>query len=772
MKLQHRLILTFSIMLVFMFLLTVFGLFFVNGLLFAAVVLICVSIFVSVKMSKDIHNDINQMGDALGAMADSVAEKNKAVTALENLDAMVYVIDFDYNLLYINRSFSEAYGVNKSNYLHKKCYSLTRELAQPCAFCRVPILRFTKDSEKDFFASQNFEYLRDDTLDKWVSGSTSIVRWIDNSKVYFCVLNDETLRKNNEDQMREAVLSAQEDSASKTALLFNMLHKIKTPASSVASFAELAANDSNMSTKTREYLRHITEDSLKIAKTITHISEMSEIEPGLVKLNNVPFDLHALLTHCRKIILPKALEKNIMLHFYIEPSIDMKLVGDPAKLHQAFINILSNAVKYTDDGTVKLSVFVKELIPGSISLCFEIKDSGTGMSTDQVMQISEPFSRLNQSAGLGLQITKNIIEAMGGVLSVNSISGVGSKFSFELVFKTLRTASDYESYPKAEMKALERPALKGEVLICEDNELNQNVLSYHLERLGLTTISAENGQEGLTLVKNRLKTQKPFDLIFMDINMPVMDGLKAASEIAELGVTTPIVAMTINALCEDMELYKLNGMQDCINKPFTTQDLWECLLKYFAPIRLELDNKDVAPLLKQLRTDFVKSNKFRYTQISEALSAGAIKQAYRLAHTLKVNAAQIGELKLQQAADIIEILLLEEKQLPTKTQMIALKTELDNVISRLQPLLEEAMTFPQNIAKALAGPDKSQARELLQRLEPLLKSGNPQCLELVEEIYSTIPANPEVKELIAKIEDFDFKSAFASLATLKEKWTV
>jgi len=164
---------------------------------------------------------------------------------------------------------------------------------------------------------------------------------------------------------------------------------------------------------------------------------------------------------------------------------------------------------------------------------------------------------------------------------VESIPGVGSKFYFDLTFDTVEEYADSPDSKKA-FEVVEKPSLKGDVLVCEDNEMNQQVISDHLEKVGLRVIIANNGKEGVELVKNRAKNhEKPFDLIFMDIQMPVMDGLEAAYKISAYKTGTPIVAMTANIMSNDVELYKRNGIPDFLSKPFTTQELWKCLRKYF-----------------------------------------------------------------------------------------------------------------------------------------------------------------------------------------------
>jgi CheY-like chemotaxis protein len=321
--------------------------------------------------------------------------------------------------------------------------------------------------------------------------------------------------------------------------------------------------------------------------------DISKIESGRVEFEYIPFDLKDLFDQCQRTVLSRATEKGIKLFFYVESQDDNKLLlGDPVRLRQVIINLLSNALKFTNVGMVRVTSFLRESTEDSKTFYFEIRDSGIGMTREQINRIFEPFMQADISitrkyggTGLGLPITKNLISMMGGSLSVNSVIGVGSKFSFELVFKTLSALPKAEEHRVILEDLSHPPIFSGEVLVCEDNEMNQLVVAEHLERVGLKTVIAQNGQIGVNLVKER-KQSRPFNLILMDIHMPIMDGLDAADKILALNTGTPIVAMTANIMTNDKDIYRQRGMQDCIGKPFTSKELWACLLKYLEPINL------------------------------------------------------------------------------------------------------------------------------------------------------------------------------------------
>jgi len=392
-------------------------------------------------------------------------------------------------------------------------------------------------------------------------------------------------------ELEEALESANAANSSKSIFLAKMSHEIRTPMNSILGFSELAM-DSDVSQKTGDYLLKIKTNTEWLLQIINDILDISKVESGKIDLENIPFDLNELLTGCKSLIMPKTVEKGILLHFYAEPYMGKRLLGDPTRLRQVIVNLLSNAVKFTNTGMVKLHAVVKESHENSITIYFEVKDSGIGMTSEQIEKLFAPFSQAHSSTtrryggtGLGLSIAKSLVEMMGGDLSVTSTPGIGSMFSFELVFDAIDISDDDMYKKKIVFDELQRPVFQGEILLCEDNGMNQQVISEHLSRVGLTTVLADDGKTGFEMVQNRMeKGEKQFDLIFMDIHMPVMDGLEASAKILELNTGIPIVAITANIMANDLEIYKASGINDYLGKPFTSQELWLCLMKYLTPV--------------------------------------------------------------------------------------------------------------------------------------------------------------------------------------------
>jgi len=558
---------------------------------------------------------------------------------------------------------------------------------------------------------------------------------------------------------------AEAASKAKTIFLANLSHEIRTPMNSIIGFSELAQDD-YVSPKTKQYLDNIADNARWLLDILNDLLDTAKIESGKFVLENIPFKLNDIFSQCQSAILPKTDEKGLVLYCYTEPIDGKLLIGDPVRLRQVFMNLLSNAVKFTDTGTVKLMASINAYNEKRIKIKFEVKDSGIGMNPDQITNIFEPFIQADESVtrrfggtGLGLPISKNIIEMMGGKLHVVSIPGTGSTFNFELVFDLIDDHF-YTQDQETTFSDTEKPIFKGNILVCEDNTLNQQIICEHLARVGVNTVLAHDGKEAVEIVKKK-DSKNPFDLIFMDIHMPVMDGLEAAKKITEAGVTTPIVALTANTMLNDTKSYTDNGMNDYIGKPFTSRELWKCLIKYLPVINYDnidadrLLNEDDR-LLKQLLTLFVKKNQSTFLNIIQSIDSGNIKKAYRIVHTLKSNAGQIGEKRLQKVATTVENMLVSGEDNTTEIQMKLLDKELDIVLKKYASLLKETGKKPDTV-------DAETALEIINRLESMLIMRNPECMNLLDEI-KTIPGSEKLADLV---EDFEFKDALDELMKIK-----
>ena len=574
---------------------------------------------------------------------------------------------------------------------------------------------------------------------------------------------------------REARLqkeAAQASNEAKSRFLANMSHEIRTPMNSIIGFSELAMDD-DVSPRTREYLTKIVENSTWLLDVINDILDLSKIESGKMELELAPFDLHNVFRRCQTVIHPCMAEKGLELKTRAEAPEGKNLLGDQVRLYQALLNLLSNAVKFTNSGAIRMSSTIKEQKGNKATIHFEVRDSGIGMTPEQIDRIFEPFVQADASTtrnyggtGLGLSITKDMIELMGGKLEVVSKPGSGSVFCFELTFDTTDD-TDGDSGGD-EIGVVEKPHFDGMVLVCEDNAMNQQVITEHLARIGLRAVVAENGETGVEMVRERQKAgAEQFDLILMDMFMPVMDGAEAAKKITALGTGVPIVAMTANIMTGDLENYKDCGMPDYIAKPFTSQELWRCMLKYLKPVSVTTVSGDVethdAELTEKLRMSFFGDNQKKHEEISEAIETGDLVLAHRLAHTLKTNAGLIGMAGLQKAAAEVEALLKDGERPVHESLMTHLKSELVSVLDELKRVFGG-----HNRRARYDSVTSKRAFDLFDKIAPMLEKLNPECGDMLDEIRAV----PGAEELARQIEDYDYETAALTLTDLRKTWVL
>ena len=512
-------------------------------------------------------------------------EKTLLNTLFDSIPDVIFCKNLDLKYIRFNQAFEKLFELGHDDIINKdelEALGLSKESVEVSRMRDLTVIE-----DKTIVSAEETVLTEEGTVRVYETVKTPLIT--QNGEILGLVglARDITMRKDAE----EAIIKT---SNAKTVFISNMSHEIRTPMNSIIGFSELAMEDA--APKTQLYLDRIAENAKWLLQIIDDILDISKIESGKVELEEVPFSLKDVFAQCNNMVMQRASEKGLKLFFYTEPLKDgCLMLGDPVRLRQIFINLLSNAIKFTDVGMIRVTSSEKEFNAedNKATIYFEIRDTGIGMTEEQIDRIFEPFmqgdistTRKYGGTGLGLAITKNLIEMMGGRLTVTSVKGLGSKFSFEITFNVVK-GEEIKEVNTTDSDKIKQPVFDAEILVCEDNEMNQIVIQEHLSRIGIKAVIAENGKEGVDKVNERIaKGSKPFDLIFMDIHMPVMDGLEAAKRIVALNVGTPIITMTANIMTTDKEIYSQHGMIDCIGKPFTSQELWGCLLKHLTPIRM------------------------------------------------------------------------------------------------------------------------------------------------------------------------------------------
>ena len=376
--------------------------------------------------------------------------------------------------------------------------------------------------------------------------------------------------------------AAEAANQAKSAFLANMSHELRTPLNAILGFSSMMRKDTRLSDNQRQNLDIINHSGEHLLTLINDVLEMSKIEAGRVQLDNAPFDLGGMVRDVTDMMRIRANEKGLRLSIDQASYFPRYIVGDEARLRQILINLMGNAIKFTERGAVILRLSTRE---NKIShLQIEVEDSGSGIAAENQQRIFEPFEQLgeqavNKGTGLGLTITRQFVQLMGGNISLESTPGKGSLFRVDL---PLRETSGAELPRGAPPSADDIPVLAPgqpdyRILIVEDQLENRLLLTQLMEALGLRVQVAEHGQQAIQL----FQSWHP-DLIWMDRQMPVMDGLEATRRIRGLpgGKRVKIVAVTASAFQEQREESLKAGMDDFVRKPYRFEEIYQCLSKH------------------------------------------------------------------------------------------------------------------------------------------------------------------------------------------------
>ena len=378
--------------------------------------------------------------------------------------------------------------------------------------------------------------------------------------------------KDRTDQLAEATRTAQAANQAKSEFLANISHELRTPMNGVIGMLDIAL-DQNLNPELAEQLQTAQRCTQSLLSLLNDILDLSKIEAGKMTLERIPFDARALMADCVTAYQRKAQENSVQLTSQVDPGVPKEIVGDPLRIRQILANLVSNAVKFTEHGTVAVRMDGQFSQGSEFMLRFKVEDSGTGIPADKLLSIFDEFTQADGSVsrkyggtGLGLAITKKLVELHRGDIKVQSELGRGTVFTV-----TLQCAASAvrEAQPASIAIGAVSPAGAAEqaarILVVEDNQVNQKVVTAVLRKRGFYIELANDGREAL----NKLEKSAAFDLVLMDVQMPVLDGLEATRLIRKEArwQRLPIIAMTAHAMNGDKERCLEAGMSGYISKP-------------------------------------------------------------------------------------------------------------------------------------------------------------------------------------------------------------
>jgi len=613
---------------------------------------------------------------------------------LKNIESIVLVSNNKGEIIYAAPSIKNILGYNEAEVFGDNWWKLTYKNQRDAEQVKDAILRYIYTGEKLFVNTVKQKIKTKDGAFKWIEWQRS--RSINNT--YISIGTDVTEHHFEEIELKKAKEAAEESLKIKNAFLANISHEIRTPLNAIIGFPDLLL-ETDLTNEQREYL-HVMRNSGEILLSIINdVLDISKLESNKLEIENISFNLPQQVEKVINLMKIKTEDKKLLLKLDIHENIPTNVISDPTKIGQILLNIIGNSVKFTNKGSIDVTISLVDETATIANICIEVKDTGIGIVSNKINTIFESFSqaksdtsRIYGGTGLGLTIVKKIVSLLKGKLEVSSIFGKGSVFKIILPLKKENKNTQIEN--PVEQEDVYDP-LNLDILLVEDNKTNQLLAKTRLERWNCKVDIANNGIGGVKKTQRKL-----YDIILMDLQMPIMDGYEATkiikNDISDKVSKIPILAMTAYTSSAEIKRMLNAGMDAYMFKPFKPNEFYNLLYKYGISektaslkegITIENQQKEDSnkPLidLSFIREETLNENSILklmielfIDEIDEFVEGSTYglknknwRKLFEVTHKIQPNITMFGITKLEPVAHTLTNNLRDEKELHTVQQL-------------------------------------------------------------------------------------------------------
>ncbi len=644
-----------------------------------------------------------------------VQNQQRLQSILDNAITIIHIKDLEGRYLLSNKQFKEVFQVSDEEVVGKTAFEFADTgLAHRFKIADDEVIRTCKPKEIEEIiempdGNHNFLFVKFPLLNAQdeIYGTGGIG-------------TDITERVRYQEQLIQAKKIAEDAKKLQEQFLANMSHEIRTPMNGIQGMTDLLL-ETYLNNEQKDFARTIKRSSDNLLVIINDILDFSKIQAGKLTIEKIDFSFNEVLENIQAIFRHRITEKGLGLHVNVNDDVPVMLSGDPYRLNQILVNLLGNAIKFTDKGEINISISIEYETSDEVLLKFIISDTGIGIQTNKINEIFESFtqasadtSRKYGGTGLGLAITKQLLELQNGKISVESEINAGTTFQFSIPYGYSNKTNDALFFGKKDIKNYSSLLEGKRILVAEDNEVNQKVICHVLKKAGGRVDIANNGLEAISF----LKDSNDYSLIIMDLQMPEMDGYAATKYIRNvMKLTTPIIAMTASALKGEKSKCIAMGMNDYLSKPFDFNYLYKRISQL-------LDNKMMADadpeIEKQTQDDlfdlslleemddieyitdivsiFLKNTPGELSELYEVCATNQLDAVYKIAHKLKssVGLLQVKELlplliKIEETSKAGNAEGLPELAKSANAAYIKIEAPLQNYLKNIQAGLEMAL---------------------------------------------------------------------------------